>query len=625
MSLTQQEKETRQYAKRQREARGTNGRKNFPTKASLIWYFLKGSKQWFGLSIVFACLVALADLVNPKIIQYTVDSVIGLGKSNSPAYVNSIIDSLGGTRWIRHHMIYVAILVIGIALLGAFFRYMFKYMEAKGGETLVRNMRDSLFGHIQRLPYEWHNRNHTGDIIQRCTSDVDTVKVFISEQLTSLFSVVLLIVMSLYFMIQTNLIMGILAGVFIPVMVFASSFFYVKIGDSFLKVDSEEGVVSGIVQENLTGVRVVRAFGRESYERERFEKQNENYTTLWFKLAKILASFWTGANIIDRVRNLMLIIVGAVLCVKGNMSPGEFIAFMTYNEILTWPVRGLGRIIAEMSKAGISIERIRYIMNSEEERDIGSLTPDLEGDIEFENITYGYSNSNTDILRNVTFSVKAGSTVGILGETGSGKSTLMYLLDRLYDLPSENGRITIGGNDIQQIKRKHLRENIGMIMQEPYLFSGTIEENIGIAKENITKNEISEATAVADLNNTIESFTQGYDTYVGERGVTLSGGQKQRIAIAQMLVRKSPIMIFDDSLSALDTETDNRIRKALDNKENRGTKFLIAHRITTLMHADLIIVLEKGEIVQRGTHDELLKEEGLYKKIYELQTKGMEE
>ena len=320
---------------------------------------------------------------------------------------------------------------------------------------------------------------------------------------------------------------------------------------------------------------------------------------------------------------LLVNVMGAVFCVHGKITAGEFIAFVSYNSMLIWPVRSLGRVISEMSKAGISLDRLRYIMNAEEETEPeDALTPPMDKEIRFEHVSFGYDEDPKKALSDVTFEVPAGSTVGILGGTGSGKSTLMYLLEKLYPLEEGQGRITIGGVDLTQISSAWLRQNIGMVLQEPYLFSRTIYDNIAITSKNYQEKEVRRATRTADLAETIDRFPGGMETFVGERGVTLSGGQKQRTAIAQMLIRRCPIMIFDDSLSAVDAETDARIRAGLRKDTEGATVILIAHRITTLMHADQIIVMEKGRVREKGTHEELLAAGGIYRRIYDLQMAG---
>ena len=598
----------------------------YPTRLNLILHFLSGAKRYFLLSMLFAGIVSLLDMVNPKIISFTVDSVIGTKTPALPEAARLLVDAAGGVETLRAHPVLIAAAVIGVGLLAALSRYIFRMTNALGAETFVRKMRDDLFAHIMYLPYTWHGENSTGDIIQRCTSDVQTIKRFISEQLVQLFRTVIMIVLALIFMGRIHFKVMLGSAVMIPVIVLYSLVFHVKIGSAFEKVDEEEGVLSSIVQENLTGVRVVRAFGREDYERGRFEKQNNYYTGFWIRLMTISSMYWSVADILTGLQILFIILFGSVACIHGTLTVGGFLAMTSYNLMLVWPVRQLGRVISEMSKAGISIERLRYIMNSQPETDPeGAAEPPMDRDISFDHVSFSYANSSGPVLRDISLTVPAGTTLGILGGTGSGKSTLMYLLEHLYDLGPDEGRITVGGVDIRDIKKGYLRRNTGMVLQEPFLFSRTLSENIGIAGDVQNMEEIRRAAQIACIDDAIESFTAGYDTFVGERGVTLSGGQKQRAAIARMLVEDPPIMIFDDSLSAVDAETDMRIRHQIREHTGSATVFLIAHRITTLMDADHIIVLDKGRIREQGTHEELLEQGGLYRRIYDLQTAGIDE
>ena len=595
-------------------------------KLKMTLGFMRGGTGYFIISIVAALLLALLDTLSPKIISVTVDNVLGSEPAELPEWALSLIDSLGGFDFFRSHLYYVALLLVALGLLTAMFQYCNRVFNTKGAETLVKNMRDRIFTHIDRLPFSWHMKNQTGDIIQRCTSDVDNVKRFLSDQLTSVFRIIIMLVLSLYFMFSMNVRLALVAVTFMPFIIGYSALFHRKIGKRFEVCDENEGILSAIAQENLTGVRVVRAFGRESYEREKFTKQNEYYTGLWVGLHKTFSIFWSTSDLLSGVWVMCIVIIGAVMCVKGDgMTAGKYIAFISYNAMLMWPIRQLGRMISEMSKTGVSLGRIYQIMSAEEEHDKpDAVTPDMHGDIVFDHVSFAYEGC-PEILSDINFSIKAGTTLGILGGTGSGKSTLMYLLDRLYDIPEGCGKITVGGVDIADMKADWVRENVGMVLQEPFLFSKSIAENVGITKENIGLPEIREAARIACLDDTVTSFSKGYDTFVGERGVTLSGGQKQRAAIARLIVQRTPIMVFDDSLSAVDTETDSKIRRALSENLGGATVILISHRITTLMQAEKIIVLDKGRIAEEGTHDELIAVDGLYKQIYDIQTKGADE
>jgi ATP-binding cassette subfamily B protein len=589
--------------------------------ARLLGRFLQGSLHLFVISILCSLCVSVLDLVNPRIIGYAVDTVIG-NAADLPAFLARI----PGIRHVFSGIGAAALAVVVLALLAALFRFLAGTFNAKGAETLVRRMRVLLFSHLLRLPLSWYAENQTGDIIQRCTSDVETIKNFVSEQLTQLFRTILLIVLALAFMSGISRGLTLIAFLFIPVIVLYSLFFHSRIGAAFQRADEEEGKLSSIVQENLTGVRVVRAFGREAQERERFETKNRSYTEFWVHLMKLLSAFWASGDLISGLQVMLVVVLGAVFCVRGQLSAGNYIAFITYNAMLTWPVRSLGRVISEMSKAGISIDRIAYILSSkeEDERD-GGEEPDLHQDITFSHVFFRYQEELPLVLSDVSFTVRAGETLGILGGTGSGKTTAAELLDALYDLPEGCGSIRIGDTDLRDISRHYLRRGIGFVQQEPYLFSGTLLHNLTLANPAATKEEVEEAAKISCLDEAVAKFEEGYETVVGERGVTLSGGQKQRTAIAQMLLGNPTIMIFDDALSAVDAATDAKIRRALSQKSKDATVLLVTHRITTLSGADRILVLDHGRVAELGTPQELYEKNGLYRRIYDLQAAGREE
>ena len=594
-------------------------------KRRLLWRFLKGSKGMFALSMLCSALAAMTDMVSPQIIRVAVDRVLGGRETVLPGFAERLVERAGGAAYLAEHIWIMALALLAVALVKVAAQYGFQVSKTRASETLVKTMRDSLFAHIERLPFSWHMKHHTGDIIQRCTSDIDTMKNFVAEQMTNIIRILILLLLSVGFMLSMSPMLTLIAMAPVPFIIAYSFFFHQKIGEAFLQCDENEGVLSAMAQENLTGVRVVRAFGAERSERDRFFRQNEHYTGLWMKLAGPLASFWCTNDVLSGIQILMIVVFGSLFCIRGEMLPGAYIAFLSYGAIMTWPVRMLGRMISEMSKAGVSIDRVAYIMRAEEEKESGrALTPPLDRDIAFEHVSFDYEGSQ-EILHDISFTMKAGTTLGILGGTGSGKSTMMLLLDKLYPLPEGSGSITVGGVDLRDIQTRHLRQNIGMVLQEPYLFSRTIAENISITEDEMPMERIREASRAACLDETVESFQKGYDTFVGERGVTLSGGQKQRAAIARTLTQQSPIMIFDDSLSAVDTETDARIRKALESRFGSASIILISHRITTLSKADQILVLDHGRIAEMGTHEQLKTGGGIYQKICEIQSASAEE
>ena len=594
-------------------------------KLQLLLRFLRGSKRYFALSVLAATVTAFADMINPQIIRAAVDCAIGGQEGEFPQFVMNLVDKIGGFAYLGQNMWIMALAVIVVAAFQVLSQYAFRVFNTKAAETLVKSMRDQLYSHIARLPFAWHMGNKTGDIIQRCTSDIDTMKNFLSEQMTAIFRIVIMLVLSAIFMLSMHPVLTLIAWIPMPFIVAYSFVFHKKIHDGFTDCDENEGKLSAMAQENLTGVRVVRAFGLERSEVDKFQKQNDHYTGLWEKMGKVLSQFWCTADVLSGLQVLLIVVFGAVFCVRESLLPGEYIAFISYNSMLIWPIRQLGRMISEMSKAGVSIDRVFYIMNSPAEKDEeDAFNAPMDGDICFEHVNFAYENS-PQMLHDIHFTMKAGTTLGILGGTGSGKSTMMLLLDKLYLLKPEDGRITIGGTDINKIRTEHLRKNIGMVLQEPFLFSRTIRENIGISSPDMEMEQIREAAKAAALDETVTAFAQGYDTMVGERGVTLSGGQKQRAAIARTLTQDVPILIFDDSLSAVDAETDAKIRNAISQRFGKASVILVSHRITTLSAADKIIVLDRGRIVEEGSHDELKAAGGIYQKIYEAQTGTGEE
>ena len=591
-------------------------------KLALLWRFLKGSKRFFAVSILCAGITALADVIQPQIIRAAVDNALGGKEGNFPPFVMELVDRMGGFAYLGKNLWIMALAIVAVAIVQVVSQYAFRVQNTKGAETLVKTMRDGLFSHIQRLPYGWHMKNKTGDIIQRCTSDIDTMKRFLSEQLTSVFRIVLLLVLSVSFMLSMHPVLTLIAMIPAPIVIAYSIYFHFKVHEGFLECDENEGKLSAMAQENLTGVRVVRAFGLERSQIDTFEKQNGHYTELWEKMGKVLSRFWSTADILSGLQVMLGVVCGAWYCVRGELDAGAYIAFISYNSMLVWPIRQLGRMISDMSKAGVSIDRVAYIMHSPAEQDEENcVDAPMDGDICFDHVSFAYENG-PKILEDVSFTLKAGTTLGILGGTGSGKSTLMLLLDKLY--PLSEGSITVGGTDIKYIRTAHLRRNIGMVLQEPYLFSRTIAENLAITADSVDMEAVRAAADAAALDETVQGFAQGYETVVGERGVTLSGGQKQRAAIARTLMAQTPILVFDDSLSAVDTQTDAKIRAAIAQRFGKATVILISHRITTLAAADQIIVLDRGRVAEQGTHEQLKSAGGIYQKIYETQN-GCEE
>ena len=419
-------------------------------------------------------------------------------------------------------------------------------------------------------------------------------------------------------MFNLNVKMTMVSMIAVPIIFVFAVVFFSKVKVAFEASDVAEGKMSTVLQENLTGIRVVKAFAREKYEIGKFDEKNKNYKDLTYRLIKLLAWYWGCSDFLCMMQIGAVLIVGSLWTSRGNISLGTLVAFVSYEEMLLWPVRQMGRVLTDMGKAFVSLKRIGEIFsNPIEIMEENHEKPRIEGNVSFNNVYFEYE-KNKPILNNITFDVKKGETVAILGPTGSGKSSLVYLLARLYEY--KDGSITIDGIELNKIDKKWIRKNVGIVLQEPFLFAKTVKENIKLSNPMMDDRKVFEAAKVASIHKDILSFENGYETAVGERGVSLSGGQKQRIAIARTIINECPIVVFDDSLSAVDTETDISIRKSLNLRRNLSTTFIISHRISTVCEADKIIVLDKGNIVQQGTHYELLKEDGLYKRIYDIQS-----
>lgn len=572
-------------------------------KIQLTLRFFKGAKRYFIVAVIASFITTVFNSLTPQIFRFTIDSVLDGDKY----------------PYLAEHLWVIAGALVGVAMLSGAAMFFSRFFTARAGENFAENMRNALYAHVQRLPSAWHDKNQTGDIIQRCTSDVEVIRNFVVTQLLEVFRTVFLIGVSFAMMWSMNRKLSGIVLLFVPVIVVYSAVFYRLIARRFTDADEAEGELSTVVQENATGVRVVRAFGREQYEMERFRKKNDAFAKLWIRLGTLSGLYWGMGDLITGLQVITVIAAGALEAVNGNISVGEFIAFASYNTALVWPVRGLGRILSDMSKAGVSFERVDYIIKAEEEAyGRKEEAPLSDFDISFSHVSFAYEEGQK-VLSDVSFHIPQGKIFGILGGTGSGKSTVTQLLARFYELKEGEGSISLGGQDIRHIPLEILRKNVAMVLQEPFLYSRTIRENIAASNPEATFEEIRNAAKIACVDETIMSFPDGYDTLVGERGVTLSGGQRQRVAIARMLLQKAPVLIFDDSLSAVDAETDSLIRKALSTYMKDSTVILISHRITTLMAADEIMVLKQGRAEEMGTHSELIAKNGIYRKIYEIQ------
>ena len=561
----------------------------------------------------------------PIFIQYIISTLTNDGASvNLPKFILDIFNS-SADPYVR--VVYAGIGIAlyqiirgGIKVLSSLFRNVL-------GENLVHNMRYNLYKHIQNLSYSYHRSSDKGELIQRCTNDIDIVRNSVCNQLPEIFSIFSVIISSIYQMTHINSKLTLVSTIIIPIS-FISSFIYCRyVAKTFEVIEEKESDLISQIQNNVDNVRVVKACNNESYEIEKFNVKNLAFAKDNYKLNKVSAFYWGFCDFSTLAQYLLTCVV-AINLVRNNvatLSIGSFAAMMSLVATYIWPVRSLGRIIGDTGKSSVSAGRIKAILNEKDEYngDTGYNRPVIDGKIEFKNVSFKFEDTDKYLLKNINFDILPGETVAIMGKTGNGKSTITKLLTRLLEI--NDGEILVSGENIKNIEKHYLRENIGLVLQEPFLYAKTVYENISITSKNIVDERVKEVAKISAIHNDIQSFDKGYETLVGEKGVTLSGGQKQRVAIARMLLENKPVLIFDDSLSALDTETDLMIREALKETSKDTTTIIITHRISTARSANKIIVLDKGTISDIGTHDELINKEGFYKRLWDIQGSVEEE
>jgi ATP-binding cassette, subfamily B, bacterial len=590
-------------------------------KLRIIWNFMKGNRSLYVFSILAVGAAIFLRFVWPLVLRVTIDSIIGSKPIETSGWLqpllSKIFDFLGGKSVLEKSLWMCSVILILLTLSRGIFLFFKGKWSATASESIARKIREKVYDHLQYLPFDYHVKAKTGDLIQRCTSDVETIRRFLSMQMVEVGRAFFMLFFALSFMLPMSVKMTLISLSLVPFIFAFAVVFFMKVKVAFKASDESEGRLSTVLQENLSGVRVVRAFARQKYEIDKFDEKNVEYRDLTYRLIRLLAWYWSVSDLLSLVQIIAVTVLGTYWAANGIITLGTLLAFTSYVGMLLWPVRQLGRVLTDMGKALVSIERIQEILDEPiEDLDEGISKDKIEGKIEFENVSFHYDEGHP-ILEDVSFHVEKGQTVAILGPTGSGKSTLVSLLPRLYD--NQSGSVKIDGIDVKKISKRTLRSNIGIVLQEPFLFSKTLKDNIGLATNGFEDDMVFKAAQIASVHDVIESFEEGYETAVGEKGVTLSGGQKQRVAIARTIINDSPILIFDDSLSAVDTETDAAIRKRLKKMDNQATTFIISHRLTTLAEADMIIVLEHGKIVQQGTHLELINQEGLYKRVWAIQ------
>jgi len=568
---------------------------------------------YIGATVALA-VSALAKTLTYVLLRYFADDVLTQGK-----YIEDSL--LSSSLWIAGGFVLLALFEGGFAFLSG-------RLAAYTAEGITRRLRDFLFDHIQRLSFSYHATTPTGDLIERVTSDVDALRRFFSEQGIGMGRIILLFVINFIAILNLNVKLGLMSVIVIPFMLVVSLWFFKKVTKAYEEYQAQEAVLSTTLQENLTGVRVVKAFARQDYEKKKFEKDNWGKYLKGKILLLMHSLFWPLSDIVLGFQMLFGFIYAANMAIKGEITVGMYIAYVGLVVWLIWPIRNLGRIIVSASTGMVSYGRLMDVVKQAREPLLdGTYRPKspVRGDVVFENVSFMYSDGKSNALKNISFHVKPGQAIALLGSTGSGKTSLVNLLPRFHEYTS--GRILVDGVELTEYSRAFLRRNIGIVEQEPFLFSRSIRENItyGVGRD-VTDEEVERAAKAAAIHDVIIGFPDGYKTIVGEKGVTLSGGQKQRTTIARTLLKNPRILILDDSTSSVDTETEASIRDALNELMENRTTFIIAHRIQSVMVADLILVLDKGEVIQTGTHEELVADrDGMYRRIYDIQTRIDEE
>ena len=569
------------------------------------------------LLVLVTVIYAGMNLISSLMLSFVIDNVID-NKPIKMTIMKMLAGVLGGVENIREHLYILALVMILIYFM---VMVLLRYRQSTQGvisENLVANIRNNLYHHLQELPYAYHVKAKTGELIQKCTSDVDMIRRFFAGQFAEIFYILATAIIAMTILFNINYKLAFFASLSLPVIFLYSFLFFRKIQKQFLVSDEAEAVMSTVIQESLSGIRVVKAFNREIYEIKKFEKTNREYYDVTYKMILSLGMYWASSYFICLLGILSIIVLG-IFAVRNNaITVGDFVVFVTYQNMILYPIRALGRILSDFGKVTVSLDRIIDICETPGEDLIAGLKPDLRGDIVFRDVYFKYSDDNQDVLKGINLKIKKGESVALIGPTGSGKSSLVHLLSRLYDVDS--GSIEINNCNINDINKNYLRDNVGIVLQEPFLYSKSIISNLKMVNPEASDDEIYESTRIACIHDVIKSFDKGYRTLVGERGVTLSGGQKQRLAIARTLIKKTPILIFDDSLSAVDTQTDNMIRNELNKIGKETILIIITQRISSAKDCDRIFVIEDGIITESGTHDELIKIDGLYKRINEIQS-----
>ena len=583
----------------------------------LLYRFTKGYRKRYLLSFLilfFALSFLLLANFSTKIL---VDTLQGIEPSGP---IDRFLTSLlGGQAFLRTNLWVLAVFILflgGARALMFFSRLLIRgFMDVNLGKDIQLD----LFYHIERLPYSYIKKNKSGDLIQTCTRDLDIVRNFLVRQVNSIVYTIFLTTIAFNILLTVSWQIAVSSTIVLPFMFLYSLVLIKRVRKLFKVTEDSDGLVSAKIEETLSGIRLVKAYNNETYEIQDFKDHLMDYKKKFIKWRLTSSFFFSSTDILVFGQIALTSAFGVYLTATGNISLGTFVVALQFVGQVVWPVRDVAMTLSNLAQAMASIDRLNTILNQPLEDIESGVRPVFKGAIAFENMSFNYDDSDEVVIKNFSLVIKPGETVAIMGKTGSGKSTLSHLITRLYDYTS--GSVKVDGVELKTIAKEHIRRQIATVLQEPFLFSKTIINNLKIANSNATAEDIQKAAQIADIHKSIINFKDGYDTRVGEKGVTLSGGQKQRLVIARTIISKAPILVFDDSLSAVDTETDMNIRAALKKRQEQSTTLIITHRVATAKDADKIVVLDQGKIAEVGTHDQLIKISGLYKRIFEIQTR----
>jgi len=591
------------------------------TDFQLIWKLLKEERVRYSLATLALLVATLFEFMVPLVGSATIDYVLDPNYEKSNPLLEWLMTTLGGTGNVAANLWIPALAMFLFAVCSGIFNHFQKRFAARASDGICKRAKDRLYDHIQKLSNRYLDGAQTGDLVQRCTSDIETMRLFLAAHVVEIGRSIILIAAVIPVMLALNPLLTLVSTFLIPIIIIFGYFYFKKVKAVFKEVDEAEGRLTSVAQENITGIRVVRAFGRHQFEIEKFAQPNQEYRDKSIRLTGLMARFWAPSDMLSLTQIGLALVVGSYMAAKGTTTVGTLFAFLALLNLVLWPVRMIGRILTDLGKTVVSISRIDEILSeptetNKDEVRIHPANPVL-GQIEIRDVSFRHT-SESQTIDQVSVSIDPGETLAILGPSGSGKSTLLHLLLRFYDC--DEGSIFLDGMAIRDLDRKYLRQQFGVVLQEPFLFSRSIEENIRFGGDASETNEVISAAKLASIHETIVGFADGYDTEIGERGITLSGGQRQRVALSRALLSDPPILLLDDALSAVDNDTEKAVIEALERRRKNRTTIIIAHRLSTLAHADRVIVMEKGRITQTGTHDTLIEEPGLYQRLWHIQT-----